>query len=115
MQLRFAGPAGRFRLTGAGVDVEQGDTVHVDDETAEYLLENGNFEAVEASAGESDSEDDGGAEPPVAPSELTVDELEATLDESDYSDAELQALRAAEADGKDRSSALDAIDGHLEE
>jgi hypothetical protein len=74
-------------------------------------------EAVDESrAGPADADDDAAADdveaadPPVDPSELTVDELEAELDEADWGDSALQGLRDAEAAGKNRETALDAID-----
>jgi hypothetical protein len=47
--------------------------------------------------------------PPIDPADHTVDELEAALDESDYSSAELDALETAEEQGKNRTTALDEI------
>jgi hypothetical protein len=54
------------------------------------------------------------ANPPLDPAAYTIDELQADLAGSDYSNAELAALRSAEQDGKDRTGAKDAIDDHLE-
>ena len=48
-------------------------------------------------------------EPPVDPTELTVDELRDALTAGDYSDAELGAIQAAEEAGDSRSTALDAV------
>jgi len=66
-----------------------------------------------------DGDDDGDeaevAEPPIDPSELTLDELEADLDENDYSAAELDALEATEEAAEDRSGAQDLIDAAREE
>lgn len=70
------------------------------------------------SGGESDTADAGDvteADPPVDPSELTLDELEADLDENEYSDSELDALEAAEEAGEDRSGAQDLIEAAREE
>jgi len=67
---------------------------------------------------ESDADTGDGAkvgEPPVDPSEYNLDELEAHLDENDYSAAELDALEAAEEAGEDRSGAQDLIDAAREE
>lgn len=47
--------------------------------------------------------------PPFDPAEHTVDGLTERLAENDYSADELDALAAAEAAGKDRETALDAI------
>jgi hypothetical protein len=51
----------------------------------------------------------GAPEPPFGPGEHTVDELRDELGESDYSGAELDALADAEAAGKERETALEAI------
>ena len=66
---------------------------------------------------ESDEEPDGGAadtaEAPLNPAEYTIDELDDELSERDFSDEELQALRAAEQRGPDRAGAAEAIDSYL--
>lgn len=54
-------------------------------------------------------------EPPFDPSEYTVDEIEAELAEGEFSSAELDALAEAEADGKDRETALEAIEDASED
>ncbi|WP_435075289.1 hypothetical protein [Halorubrum sp. HHNYT27] len=52
-----------------------------------------------------------GAEtPPFDPGEYTIDELTAALADAEYDAAALDALYDAEADGKDRTGALDVID-----
>ena len=52
---------------------------------------------------------------PFDPNEHTVSALRERLDEdTEYTAAELEALRAAEADGKARETALDAIDARRE-
>lgn len=55
--------------------------------------------------------------PPVDPSDLTVDELEAALEDDDYdwNQPALHGLREAEVDGKNRETALDTIDAALDE
>lgn len=63
-------------------------------------------EAVDTDAGDEPEV----AEPPIDPSELTLDDLEADLDENDYSAAELDALESAEEAAEDRSGAQDLID-----
>jgi hypothetical protein len=52
--------------------------------------------------------------PPFAPGEHTVSELRDRVQEVDDADA-LRALRTAEADGGDRTTALDAIDARIDE
>jgi len=53
------------------------------------------------------------ADPPLDPSEYTIDDLEAELD-GEFSDAQLQALLNAEEAGEDRSGATDAIEAQLD-
>jgi hypothetical protein len=70
-------------------------------------------------ADEPSSGDTGGhgadvAEPPIDLSALTLDELEADLEENDYSATELDALEAAEAAGDGRNGAQDLIDAARE-
>ena len=48
-------------------------------------------------------------EPPFDPSEYTVSEIEERLEEGDFDEPELLALDSAEAEDKDRETALDAI------
>lgn len=48
-------------------------------------------------------------DPPIDPSDYTIDELETYLENEPLSDEELEALEQAERDGEDRSGALDAI------
>jgi len=70
-------------------------------------------EADGADASESESAADGIAEPPLDPGDHTIGELEAELEQQDYSDAELEALLDAEAAGKNRAGATDAIEESL--
>lgn len=51
---------------------------------------------------------------PFDPGEHTVDDLEAKLDDNEYTDGELDALEAAERDGDDRETALEAIEAAQE-
>jgi len=53
--------------------------------------------------------------PPFDPADCTVDDLRDRLDETDYTAEELDALAAAEADGKNRETAHDAIDNARED
>ncbi|UIP00340.1 hypothetical protein Hbl1158_02925 [Halobaculum sp. CBA1158] len=115
--LRFTGPAGRFRLPAEDVDVANGETVDIDDETAEYLLANGNFEVVESadSADETEADESDSVDPPLDPANYTVSELETALEDGEYSDDELAAIRAAESAGKNRTGVRGALDTRLEE
>lgn len=114
--LQYVGNAGRFRLTGSGVDVAQGETVTVDADTAEYLQANGEFEVVNADD-DDDESDEGTADvaAPIDPGNYTVSELEAKLDDSEFSDAELKAIRSAEAQGQNRKGVRGALDGRVED
>ena len=60
-RLRYVGNAGRYRLTNSDVDVAQGESTDVDEETAAHLQEHGEFEVVE--------------------DEITVEEVEAIADD----------------------------------
>lgn len=131
----------------SGLSVEQGETAEVDAETAEYLVEEWGFEYAEEADGggdveeagrdnvaDADAETDGQGEPdeeggdgseeevtepPFAPGELTVGDIEDLLNENEYSETELLALYSAEekAGGIDggRKTALDAIEERLDE
>lgn len=70
--------------------------------------------ADERSSGDTSGDESDVAEPPIDPSELTLDEFEADLKENDYSAAELDALEAAEAAGDGRNGAQDLIDAARE-
>jgi len=114
-RVRYVGNAGRYKLTNGGVDVAQGETTTVDEDTAEYLLENGEFERVDEGDEAADDTDVKRVAPPLDPSEYTVSELEAALEEGDFVDEELAAIRAAEAAGQNRKGVRGAIDTRLEE
>jgi len=114
--VRYVGNAGQYRLTQSGVDIEAGDTADVDDEVAERLLARDDFELADE-PDEAVHEEDGPPDtrPPIGPSSYTVSELEAAVDDGDYSDGELRAIRAAEASGKNRKGVRGAIDARLED
>lgn len=52
-------------------------------------------------------------DPPFDPGEFTIEELRERLDDDPPDQGEALALYSAEADGKDRVGAKDAIDAHL--
>ena len=81
----------------------------LDEERAEALVRS-NWAVRHADVDDAREFYEGSAKPPINPSEFTVDELEAEVSESDYSNTELDAIAAAEADGEDRNTALEAID-----
>lgn len=70
-----------------------------------------NADAEDAAAG---AEDADAAGAPFDPSEYTVGEIEDELESGSYDDDALDALAATEADGKDRETAHDAIEGARE-
>jgi len=55
------------------------------------------------------------ADPPLDPAEFSVDSLRDALQDADYDAAELDAVAEAEAAGKDRKTAHEAIDAAREE
>ncbi|OYR66237.1 hypothetical protein DJ71_22110 [Halorubrum sp. E3] len=59
-----------------------------------------------------EAEDESG--PPFDPSDESVDDLRDKLDAGDYDVDELEALRAAETTGDNRTTALEAIDDALD-
>lgn len=103
--LRYDGPARRTRIPAFDIDVGQGETVAVDpdatvsaddDETlpvVEWLTERRDFERVV---------------PEYAVLDQPVDDLEDGLATGEH-DAHLDALAHAEREGRNRSTALDAI------
>jgi hypothetical protein len=95
---------------------EQGEELEVSEEILEqYPRRLERVEAEDVDDSDSDVEEEPEvADPPIDPAEYTIDELQAGLAGSDYSNAELVALRSAEQDGKDRTGAKDTIDDHLE-
>jgi len=72
--LKYVGNAGRYRLTNSDVDVAQGETVTVDEDTAAHLQKHGEFEAVDKTKEDSVGQEDG---PPD--STETTDGLEETI------------------------------------
>lgn len=53
-------------------------------------------------------------EPPIDPSEYTVDDVESHVESASYSVDELRAIRSAEKDGENRSTALEAVDEEID-
>lgn len=51
---------------------------------------------------------------PIDPTEYTVDELESHVETEPYTVDELRAIRSAEKDGENRSTALEAIDEEID-
>lgn len=112
----------RYEWRGAGVfrdnrndrDIEPGDVVELDAHVAGRQPE---FTCVEADTGDSnsdDSDDAVGDVPPFHPEDRTVAEIQDTLDEYHYPEEALTALAEAEREGKNRETALDAIDSARE-
>lgn len=112
----------RYRWTGVGefvvrlgrepVRVPSGETVDVPEHVAAGWAE------LERVADDTPGPDDWTAvatgTPPFAPGEHTVSELRDRVQEVDDAD-DLRALRTAEAEGEDRTTALDAIDTRIDD
>jgi len=109
--LTYVGNAGRYRLTNSDVDVAQGETVTVDDETASHLLEHGEFEVVEA-----DDEDGPAAKRavPILAADATVDEIEAAIADVESPDA-IRYVLEDERDGPARTTAIETLESRLAE
>lgn len=82
----------------------------VDDDSDESVADDSSADE----AGEADDSDaETVAEPPLNPSEFSVDELEDALADGDYTVRELEVIGDAEEADKNRTTALDAIDGAI--
>lgn len=101
--VRYAG-SGRYRVdTGDGYQtLTHGDTADVSAAQAEHLVDSGAFERLIT------------AEPPVNPTTHSVSELEAVLEDGEFSASELEALARAEESGEDRKTAHEAIQTALD-
>lgn len=118
-EVRYTGNANRYKLTGDGVTFEQGEAVTVSESTAEYVLGLEDFETVDETVDETVQEEDGPPDdevaPPIDPGDYTISELEAELDDGNFSDAELEAIDTAESNGQNRTGARGAIDTFRED
>ncbi|MCJ0619449.1 hypothetical protein JZX76_07980 [Haloarcula hispanica] len=104
---------GRVTVRGIG-EFGLGDQVEVSKDDAAYLCdERADFERVDDAAEEDGASDE--ANPPFDPSASTVDEIEAALEETNHHPVALQALLDAEKDGKNRDTAVEAIEAALSE
>jgi len=72
--LKYVGNAGRYRLTNSDVDVAQGETVTVDEDTAAHLQEHGEFEVADKTGDETVGQED---EPPDPTGDMS--DLEETI------------------------------------
>lgn len=126
-RVRYTDDGGRYRV--ADETFEPGDEAEVSDGLASHLVDDvGRFERVDSddasddgntADADGDEEDVGvdlseeavhpAAEPPFNPSDLTVAEIEERLEDGDYDEPDLLALYSAEAESKERQTALDAI------
>lgn len=103
--------AGWRRVNGPEVTPDDPFLVGLSAEEADALV--GSQWALVPSTAEEAREFYGGTaalDPPVDPADYTVDELRDELDSGDYSERELDALADAERSGKDRETAMDAIE-----
>lgn len=110
----------RVHVRGIGT-FQAGDQADVSTADAQYLIEErGDFEIVDN--GGEDGTNDADTVVPFDPNDLTVDELKDRLDDNEYAEDELDALYSAEAggfgvdhpEGKERQTALDAIEARRE-
>ena len=121
-------PPAKVDVNGEKVPVDEDGTFEVDSESWLQRFANGyDTDLDDLLVDEDDSSNDEDTEANEAsdsddglsfdPGDHKVDEVEAHVEQIDGSDivAELEAIRAAEADGKDRSTALDAIDSRLDD
>jgi hypothetical protein len=110
-RVRYTGGS-RYRIRD-GPDFTAGDEADVDDGTAERLTARDDFELVDEDDGEETVRP--ADTPPFDPGALTVAEIEDRLADTEYGQAELLALYSAEAEGDERTTALDAIEQAEEE
>jgi len=110
--LKYVGNAGRYRLTNSDVDVAQGETVTVDEETAAHLQEHGEFEVV--GDGGNVRERDGPPDVPVLAEEATVAEIEDAVATIESADA-IRYILEDEREGPNRTTAIDALEARLDE
>lgn len=104
--------AGRGTFSYEGELFAPGETVDVDEETADDLLDHWSdgWERADETQSAEDGDDSEAVDAPLNPSEYTVADLEDELEGGDYSADDLDAIESAEQDGKDRETALEAID-----
>jgi len=117
-RVTYTADGGHYRVAGIGFD--PGDTKDVDGELADYLRGHEDFDVVDDVAeSEGDArEEDGPPEGHLTryhPSDLTVDEIREKLSEFDYTAADLERLADEERDGKNRTTAIDAIEDRRDE
>jgi len=111
-----------------GPDFEPGDENEVDSATAERLTNRADFELVHGDSADESADPDmtdgddeegerttesSGEESPVDPGEYSVAELEEHLAASDYTTDELDRLKTAETEGKNRTTAQEAIQSQI--
>lgn len=101
--------AGWRRTNGPRLTPEEPFLTGLSEERAEALVRS-QWALVSATVDEAREFYYGSPAAPFDPAEYSVDELEDALAADDYSAADLDALSDAERDGKDRTTALDAID-----
>lgn len=129
-RVRYTDDGGRYRV--AGESFGPGDEAEVSEGLATHLVEDvDRFERVDTSSAETDSGagaqteasdgSDAGSDAESAsgfdPSAHTVTEIREHVEQVDGNDVvdELEALRQQELEGKNRTTALDAIDDRLYE
>lgn len=131
---KYVGPNDHY-LSGGDTKLEPGDEIELDEDEISFpeFYEEVDPESEEAeSAGESESDGSEGesssgeaeaaesgdespdeeseVEPPLDPSDYTIDELKAELSARDLSEEEIEAIEDAERDNGSRTGALDVIE-----
>jgi len=113
---RLDGAAGDTEPATEDVQEDTGDAADQEDDVDEGAedVDESSSDDVDETAIEESSPDEAEAEvadPPLDPTQFSVDDLKTELDAGDFSDAELDALEDAErADDDPRTTALDAIE-----
>ncbi|WP_435175643.1 hypothetical protein [Halorussus sp. AFM4] len=105
-------PPGKVDVNGEAISVDEEGVFELPDDQSGWLQRFADAYDVDP---ETLIPSDDAVEPPFDPSEFNVDELEERLEGADLTVDELDALADAEADGKNRETALDAISDAKEE
>lgn len=113
-RVTYTAESGRYRVVNH--TFTPGDTHPVSDELAGHLADHDQFEVLDDAGGDDVHEEDGPPDGHLTryhPSDLTVDEINEKLDSFDYEALELEKLAEEEREGKDRTTAIEAIEDRL--
>lgn len=103
--------AGWRRVDGPRLTTDEPYLTGLSEQRADALVSS-QWALVHATVEEARAHRYGGDVAPFDPGEYSVDELRDKLASGEYTAAEYDALHDAEADGNNRTTALDAIDSH---